>query len=76
MTAMKRWQNRIVEPELGTRPPEYVIELWVSQEMRERARRNAAALAESIQAEKKQKRRAGKKQHREAAQPERVPSGR
>ena len=70
MTAMKRWQDRIVEPEPGTRPPEYVIELWVSQEMRERARRNAAALAESIQAEKKQKRQAGRKQNREAAQPE------
>ena len=47
-----------------------MIELWVSQEMRERARRNAAALAESIQAEKKQKRQVGKKQNREAAQPE------
>ena len=66
---MKKWQVRIAEPQPGTRPPEYVIELWVSREMRERARRNAAALAESIQAEKKQ-RQAGKKQNREAARPE------
>ena len=67
---MKKWQDRIADAEPGTRPPEYVIELWVSQEMRERARRNAAALAESIQAEKKQNRRAARKQHREASQPE------
>ena len=67
---MKRWQDRIADPEPGTRPAEYVIELWVSQEMRERARRNAAALAESIQAEKKQKRQAGRKQNREVAKPE------
>ena len=67
---MKKWQDRIADPEPGTRPPEYVIELWVSQEMRERARRNAAALAEAIQAEKKQKRQARRTQHREATQPE------
>jgi len=67
---MKKWQNLIAEPEPGIKPPEYVIELWVSREMRERARRNAAALAESIQAEKKQKRQTGKKQNREASQPE------
>ena len=59
---MKQRKDRIMEPVPGTRPPEYVIDLWAFEQLCERARRNAAALAETIQAEKEQ--------DREPAQPE------
>ncbi len=47
---------------VGPRPPEYVIVTWVSEQLRARARRNGASLAEAFQA--------GKKQDREPTHPE------
>lgn len=49
-------------PLAGTRPPEYVIVTWVCEELRNRAQRNCASLAEAIQT--------GKKQDRDPAHPE------
>jgi hypothetical protein len=50
------------QPLAGSRPPEYVIVTWVSEQLRDRAQRNGASLAEALQA--------GKKQDREPAHPE------
>ena len=40
----------------GTRPPEYVIETWVSERLRDRIQRNGTSLAEALQATDTQKR--------------------
>ena len=34
----------------GTRPPEYVAVLWVSEQLRDRIQRNGTALAEALHA--------------------------
>jgi hypothetical protein len=36
-------------PLAGHRPPEYLIALWVSEQLRDRIRRNNAALAQELQ---------------------------
>lgn len=46
---------------IAGRPPEYVIVTWVSAQLRDRAQRNGASLAEALQA--------GKRQDRESADP-------
>ena len=37
------------QPLAGTRRPDYVIELWVAKELRDRVRRNGISLAEVLQ---------------------------
>jgi len=39
----------------GTRPPEYVIVTWVSEQLRDRIQRNGKSLAEALQAPDTQK---------------------
>lgn len=46
---MKRPHNRDVSPPPGTRPPEYVVEMWVSKQLRDRIGRNGISLAEALQ---------------------------
>ena len=36
-------------PPPGTRPPAYVVELWVSEQLRDRIHRNGHSLAEALQ---------------------------
>jgi lambda repressor-like predicted transcriptional regulator len=38
-------------PPPGTRPPAYMVELWVSQQLRDRTQRNSRSLAEALEAE-------------------------
>jgi hypothetical protein len=52
-------------PLAGHRTPEYVIVLWVSEQLREQARRNNAALAKELQ-ERGHRRNAGLAAEREA----------
>ncbi len=47
---MKKPQDRDASHTPGTRPPEYVIETWVSEQLRDRIQRNGKALAEARQA--------------------------
>ena len=44
-------QQREPGPPPGTRPPAYVVELWVNQQLRDRTRRNGRSLAEALEAE-------------------------
>jgi hypothetical protein len=46
-TGMKPSPRCDASPLPGTRPPEYVIELWVSPQLRERIQRTGAAAAEA-----------------------------
>jgi hypothetical protein len=47
---MKEPQDKKVRhPLAGPRRPDYVIEVWVAQELRDRVRRNGISLAEAIQ---------------------------
>lgn len=48
--AMKSPPGRDISPEPGTRPPEYVIETWVSKQLRDRIQRTGISLAEALQA--------------------------
>jgi hypothetical protein len=41
-----RQPDRDAHPLTGPRPPEYVIVTWVSEQLRDRTRRNNAALAQ------------------------------
>lgn len=43
-------------PLVGSRPPEYVIVTWVSEQLRDRVQRNGVSLAEALQAGKEQER--------------------
>ena len=47
---MKQPQDRDAGHTPGTRPPEYVIELWVSRQLRDRIQRHGRSLAEALQA--------------------------
>ena len=47
---MKQPQDRDAGHTPGTRPPEYVIETWVSKQLRDRLQRNGTSLAEALQA--------------------------
>jgi hypothetical protein len=47
--AMKQPPDRDVHHPQGTRPPEYVIVTWVSEQLRDRIQRNNAALAQDRQ---------------------------
>jgi hypothetical protein len=42
---MKQPRNRDATPTPGTRPPEYVIEAWVSEQLKDRIRRLGPAPA-------------------------------
>jgi hypothetical protein len=46
---MKQPRGRGGSPQPGTRPPEYVIEVWVTKQLRERLQRNGKSLAEILQ---------------------------
>ena len=48
---MKEPQNKGAEwaPLAGPRRPDYVIEIWVAKELRDRVRRNGISLAEALQ---------------------------
>ena len=48
---MKQSPGRDTNPEPGTRPPEYVIETWVSKQLRDRIQRTGKSLAEVLQAQ-------------------------
>ena len=50
-TSMKKPQDRDASHAPGTRPPDYVVEAWVSQQLKERIRRLAATPADPGQAE-------------------------
>ncbi len=41
-------QQREPNPPPGTRPPAYVVELWVSEQLRDRIQRNGWSLAEAL----------------------------
>ena len=49
-TGVKQPQDRDAGHTPGTRPPEYVIELWVSKQLRDRIQRYGRSLAEAEQA--------------------------
>jgi lambda repressor-like predicted transcriptional regulator len=53
--AMKPQQQTDAGPTAGTRPPAYVVELWVSEQLRDRAQRNGRSLAEALQLEDAQR---------------------
>ena len=46
---MKQSPGRDTNPEPGTRPPEYVIETWVSKQLRDRIQRTGRSLGEVLQ---------------------------
>ena len=46
---MRRSPGRDTNPEPGTRPPEYVIETWVSEQLRDRIQRTGRSLGEVLQ---------------------------
>jgi hypothetical protein len=50
MTFMKQPRDREAGRTPGTRPPEYVIETWVSEQLRDRIQRTGKSLAEALQA--------------------------
>ena len=52
----------------GPRPPEYLIVLWVSEQLRDQIRRNNAALAQELQdrGQRRHRRTAGPTAEREA----------
>ena len=47
---MKQPPRRNASPTPGTRPPEYVVETWVSKQLRDRIQRTGPSLAEALQA--------------------------
>jgi len=47
---MKQPRDREARRAPGTRPPEYVIETWVSEQLRDRIQRTGKSLAEALQA--------------------------
>ncbi len=60
---MKQPPDPGAHPLACLRPPEYVIELWVAKELRDRIRRNNAALAQERQDR-------GRQRHGRKAEPE------
>jgi hypothetical protein len=48
---MKQSPGRDTNPEPGTRPPEYVIETWVSKQLRDRIQRTGRSLGEVLRAQ-------------------------
>ncbi len=48
---MRQPQNRDPAPAPGTRTPDYVVEAWVSQQLKDRIRRLGATPAEPGQAD-------------------------
>jgi hypothetical protein len=48
--AMTQQQERDPSPPQGTRLPAYVVELWVSEQLRDRVQRDGRSLAEALQA--------------------------
>ena len=53
--AMKPQRQTDPDPTPGTRPPAYVIELWISDQLRSRFQRNGQSLAEAHQLEDAQR---------------------
>jgi DNA-binding CsgD family transcriptional regulator len=53
--AMKPQQQTDAGPSAGTRPPAYVVEMWVSEQLRDRNQRNGRSLAEALQLEDAQR---------------------
>ena len=45
---MKQPSTLDVHPLAGSRPPEYVIVLWTTEQLRDRLQRNNAALAQEL----------------------------
>ena len=60
---MKQPPDRDASHTHGTRPPEYVIVTWVSEQLRDRIQRNSAALAQDRQDP-------GRQRHGRRAEPE------
>jgi len=56
-------------PFAGPRPPEYVVELWVSEQLRGRLRRTSAAMAHERQAAGRQPGREAERQADLEAEP-------
>jgi hypothetical protein len=55
MTDMRQPRDKDAgHPLAGYRPPEWVIVTWVNEELRDRIKRNGAALADMTQATNKQ----------------------
>jgi hypothetical protein len=52
---MKPQQKTDANVPPGTRPPAYVVELWVSEQLRDRTQRNGRSLAEALQLEEAQR---------------------
>jgi hypothetical protein len=48
ITAMRKPKDRSAESEPGTRPPEYVVVTWVSEQLRDRIRRCGPSLDEAL----------------------------
>jgi hypothetical protein len=46
---MRQPLDRGPAPAPGTRPPAYVVELWVSEQLRDRLERNSISLTEALQ---------------------------
>ena len=46
---MRQSPGRDTNPEPGTRPPEYVIQTWVSKQLRDRIQRTGRSLREVLQ---------------------------
>jgi hypothetical protein len=61
---MNQPQDQAAHPLGGPRHPEYVVELWVSAQLRDRIRRNNAALTHDHQ--DPARRRGGRKAERQA----------
>ena len=45
---MKQAQNDDADPLPGTRPPQYVVVTWMSEQLRGRLQRNGAALSDIL----------------------------
>ena len=48
VTAMRKPKDRSAEPKPGTRPPEYVVVTWVSEQLRDRIQRCGPSLDEAL----------------------------
>jgi len=46
---VKQPRKRDASPPPGTRPPEYVVVTWVSEQLRDRLRHHGMSLAEALQ---------------------------
>lgn len=53
---MKQPPDRGTSHPSGTRPPEFVVVTWASEQMRDRIQRNGKSLAEALQAKEAQSR--------------------